>query len=55
VLRDITKNKENESLLANMFDSIQDGLNILDKDLNIIKVNKVFIGSCTRKYFSLGE
>jgi PAS domain S-box-containing protein len=32
--------KERESFLANIFDSIQDGISILDKDLNIIQVNR---------------
>ncbi|MCX7795117.1 MAG: diguanylate cyclase [bacterium] len=45
-VQDITKKKEvelelkrREELLVSIFNSIQDGLSILDKDLNIIKVN----------------
>lgn len=45
-IQDVTKEKEielelkrREELLTSMFNSIQDGLSILDRDLNIIKVN----------------
>ncbi len=45
-IQDVTKSKEielelkrREELLTSMFNSIQDGLSILDRDLNIIKVN----------------
>lgn len=48
VFRDVTKSyatqealKQSESLLANVFNSIQDGISILDKDLNILRVNPV--------------
>ena len=33
------KLRQNQQFLDNIFDSIQDGIGILDKDLNIIKVN----------------
>lgn len=33
--------KQAESFLENVFNSIQDGISVLDKDLNIVKVNKV--------------
>lgn len=46
VLRDITQRKrveeelrESERFLENIFASIQDGIGIIDKDMNIIKVN----------------
>ncbi|MFW9988221.1 MAG: PAS domain S-box protein [Candidatus Odinarchaeota archaeon] len=46
ITRDITKRKiaeeeykKNEKFLENIFDGMQDGLSILDKDLNIIRVN----------------
>jgi PAS domain S-box-containing protein len=45
---DITERKQienaleaNEAFLSNVFDSIQDGISVLDKDLNIIRVNHV--------------
>ena len=31
--------RQNEQFLANIFDNFQDGISILDKDLNIVKVN----------------
>jgi PAS domain S-box-containing protein len=31
--------KENEQFLKNVFDGIQDGISVLDKDMNIIRVN----------------
>ncbi|MFA6349296.1 MAG: diguanylate cyclase [Candidatus Omnitrophota bacterium] len=37
---------EREQFLSNIFDSIQDGISILDKDLNIIRVN-----TTTEKWF----
>ncbi len=47
IVEDITERKKleqhikaNEAFLANIFFSIQDGISILDKDLNIIRVNK---------------
>jgi PAS domain-containing protein len=45
--RDITRQRQaegalrdNEQFLANIFDSIQDGLSVLDTDLNIIRINR---------------
>ncbi len=32
---------ESEALLSNLFNSIQDGLSVLDRDLNVIKVNRL--------------
>ncbi|HDD35450.1 MAG TPA: PAS domain S-box protein [Candidatus Desulfofervidus auxilii] len=32
--------KENEQFLQNIFDGIQDGISILDRDFNVIRVNK---------------
>ena len=47
VVRDITDRKqaeevleENERFLDNVFSSIQDGISVLDKDMNIIRVNQ---------------
>lgn len=47
-LKDISKEiraieaiKENEKILKSIFDNIQDGMCLLDKDLNILKINKV--------------
>ena len=47
VFRDVTEPyrmqealRENERFLRNVFDSIQDGLSVLDRDLNIVRVNK---------------
>ena len=34
------KLKKSESFLQNIFDAIQDGISVLDKDLNILQVNK---------------
>jgi PAS domain S-box-containing protein len=34
------KLKRSESFLQNIFDAIQDGISVLDKDLNILQVNK---------------
>ena len=33
--------KESEAFLENVFNSIQDGISVLDKDLNIVRTNKV--------------
>ena len=33
------KLRENEQFLDNIFNSIQDGIDVLDKDMNIVKVN----------------
>jgi PAS domain S-box-containing protein len=47
VMQDITERKQvdeslrsNEKFLNGVFDGIQDGISVLDKDLNIIRVNK---------------
>jgi PAS domain S-box-containing protein len=47
VVRDVTERKKSENLieakekfLNDVFDSIQDGISILDKDMNIVRVNK---------------
>ena len=48
IFTDITKRKrteealqKSEAFLNNVFDSIQDGISVLDKDLNIVRTNHV--------------
>ncbi len=48
VFRDVTENYQiqealanSETFLADVFESIQDGISVLDKDLNIVRVNHV--------------
>jgi len=67
IVRDITRRKiadeslrESESFLKSIFDAIQDGISVLDKDFNIIRVNNwmenmytddlPLVGKCHQKF-----
>lgn len=49
------KLKKNEKFLNDVFDSVQDGINILDRDLRIVKVNKLMESQYTDQMPLIGK